>query len=280
MAEKGDILVFSQGRSGGGTLQFGINAILNNKRICAENLNSYVSEVDDYVKEEYLEIPVEDLPVVIFQREFRHRLENLMEEYAGIKHNITNFTYYYETRDEYTGLWFELDKIVLDYFDKVVINDRKNWLKWAISFKIANYLDVYNIHSESDRENYEKIIEEDDRFKIDLKHLSKYIVKYKREWNKRIAYIESLDIPHIYASYEDIYTIPHQFTISRFQDIIEFLGIEFQGDSLQNDQRINDLFSPDRKVSGKDKNYSLIKNIDTINEVLGPKYGYLFEPEN
>lgn len=266
-----NILVFSQGRSGGGTIQFALSAHVPTK-IIPEKLNHEIRPIDDSIRDFYEGTEPEDLPDGPYVERTKEKLKMWLDDKDGIKHVINNFSYVAKTRDYKTGLWHKLDKMVIDHFDRVIINDRKNWLKWAISFEIADYTSTYGVDSKKEKEDYLDSIKEYEKFRVNVSDLRDKIHFTREEWNKRIRYIENSNIPHFYLTYENLYNCPFEQRIKTFKNALKFLDLE----SEEISGHVEGLFSRERKVSGKDSNYHLIENIDEINDKLGPEFGFLY----
>lgn len=240
------ILIYSMGRSGGGTLVNAINKLINKGDFLAEPFleTAYLNKNSDY------EDQIDQFVVNVINQDI-----------FTIKHNLGNFHYLNRKKD--------VDYYLFDKFNKIVVNGRRNLLKCLISKIIGRRANYW--HSNW-RKNLEKLYA--NPFHVEIDEIEDEIQDVKKRWEDRVSYIENSSSDVIYLEYENFFQEINLH--SRLQHLKGVIKILLKiSPSEENLEEVLQLLSNKQKMNSR-KTYSVIKNIESINKNLGPKYGFLY----
>jgi len=250
--------IFAMGRSGGSSLQHALTAAINKKK---------PSIGEPFKAGLYHEVlKGAEYP----ERCLSKQVEFIKRNYCGLKTNLHHFSFLLEENFQRFDDSKQFFRPVFNSFDHIILNGRKNLLKKVISERQAVKLDSWEVNSMEDRE---ELIESSKTWTEDLEAVEHHLNQKDDLWNFCTDLISSFEINVYNADYEDVYvnkTVDER--IDKVKDIVNWLGYTFDDEHIGT---IDHLMSPKRKVSSE-RLYSLIDNIDEINERFGPEYGYLF----
>lgn len=248
-------LIFGFGRSGGSVLEHSIRIGINKGDTAGEVLSG---------KGEYVKRINSGRTLREKKRELFRILDELHkdENYIGLKTNLKNLNF--------TSEWIELTNELFEYYDKIVLNFRRNTLKSLISFHIADKTGNYEVRSKKERE---RVLSKGYSWTIDLDNLKRELQERRKAWNIHLRAIENSNTSTYPLNYKRLYGIDNvDYRINEVKKVIQWLGYEYDA---ANSEQIRDLLNPNHR-SNSEKTYEMIENIDEINRKLGPDFGYLY----
>lgn len=238
------IFVYSMGRSGGGSL---CNAIVN----LVDFDHSYYEPFNDHFFEKSSD-----------KSDYKSIIENFFDGgRVFVKHNVENFLYLDENVSE------DLDCYLFQKFDKVIVNNRSNWLKHALSEVIADRTgNWHDHHSQSDLS---------ESFEVSFSIIEKLIERRRSEWRDRVDYIRNNnEVESVWINYENFYNqIDLKSRVEHLIDIIKnFYELPVDKSRIE---RVYNILSKKYKINNK-SSYRVVSNNTEINQKLGKEYGFLF----
>lgn len=242
------VFIYSISRSGGSSLHSSISKLVQPDSVLIEPF-SWTGELSVPREEE-------DNYGEYIERFFRV-LE--MNNTTTVRHTIDHLSHL----DEHDSA----DHKILSNFDKVVLNSRSNRLRHIISHLIAEKTGAWkDFHVDS--EYYENSIV------LDLDEIERRILEYREKWRDRVTFLEEEGISYVDVNYENFYK--ELDLHSRVENLIQICK-NFYNLSVS-DRKIRGVLSElsNQRNQNNRRTYSIVQNIDKINNELGPKYGFLY----
>lgn len=243
------ILIFSMGRSGGEALATSLGKFAGSETYLSEPL------LDDNLADEtsrYKEL-VDEL------------VEQIREENIQVlKHNLGTFSELGVSKRK------KANRHLFDQFDNIIINGRRNVLKRNLSSIIGGKTNKW--HGKT-RDYFSNLFQKS--FRVDIGEMEKWVLRTKKQWRGNIEYIRNLEnVRVVFLEYENFFQeIPLNSRLKHLRGVYKMLLRE--PPSNENLLEVLDLLSTKKKMNNRDT-YSIIKNIESVNKNLGPKFGFLY----